>query len=192
MAVESIELTVEIPARPERVFRAWMSSKEHSAFTSSDAKVDATAGGRHSAYGGYIHGWVLSVNPSKRRFVQAWRTTEFSPEHPDSVVSVKVSRAKGGATVSLSHTDIPEGQGARYLKGWDEFYFEPLKKYFSAPPKPRKAAKKAAEKVVKKASKKASKKAPKEPAVEVTEAEPKKTSKKSASKKSAKKASKKG
>ncbi len=184
MAVESIELTAEIPARPERVFRAWLSSKEHSAFTGSEAKITGHEGTRHSAYGGYIHGWVLSVNSTKRRFVQAWRTTEFSPEHLDSLVSVKISKSKGGARVTLTHTDIPEGQGARYQKGWDEFYFEPLKKFFAAPEKPRKAAKKAAEKVVKKATKDSAKKVAKKVAKDVAADAPKKSSKKKSSKKS--------
>ncbi len=191
MAVESIELTAEIPARPERVFRAWLSSKEHSAFTGGEAKITGHDGTRHSAYGGYIHGWVLSVSPSKYRFVQAWRTTEFSPEHVDSLVSVKISRVKGGARVTLTHTDIPEGQGARYQKGWDEFYFEPLKKFFAAPEKPRKAAKKAAEKVVKKAAKDSAKKAAKKAARAAASDTPRKPSKK-ASKKTSKKTSKKG
>ena len=186
MAVESIELTAEIPARPERVFRAWLSAKEHAAFTGGAAEIEAKERSRHTAYDGYIHGWNLTVNPSKHRFVQSWRTTEFAPEHRDSVVSVRISRAKGGALVTLSHSDIPEGQGARYLKGWEDFYFEPLRKYFASAEKPAKKVKKAIERAASESKKSAKKSA---------EKASKKSSKKSAkkaSKKSAKKSSKKG
>ncbi len=164
MSVESIELTAEIAARPERVFRAWLSSKEHAAFTGGAAEIEAKEATRHSAYDGYIHGWTLSVNPAKRRFVQAWRTTEFAADHRDSVVTVRVTRAKNGTLVTLTHADIPEGQGERYLKGWEEFYFEPLRKYFASAEKPGKKARKASERAAsesKKSSKKSAKKSAK-------------------------------
>jgi uncharacterized protein YndB with AHSA1/START domain len=177
MARETIKLSAVIPARPGRVFKAWLNAKEHGAFTGEAAAVEAKAGTRHSAYGGYIHGWTLAVQPSKRRFTQSWRTTEFAPGDVDSTVTVTVTRAKGGATVAIVHADVPEGQTERYQKGWEDFYFERLRKYFSTlgakPVRPAKAEKKAAKKAAKKkaekpvekpAKKAAKKKAPKKKA----------------------------
>lgn len=176
MARETIKVSATIPARPGRVFKAWLSAKEHGAFTGEAAAVEPRAGTRHSAYGGYIHGWTLAVSSSKRRFTQAWRTTEFAPGDVDSTVTVTVTRAKGGASVAIVHADIPEGQGERYLKGWEDFYFERLRKYFATlGAKPVKGPKKKA------AKKKAEEPKPKKKAAE----------KKSAKKKSAKKATKK-
>ncbi|MBI3740016.1 MAG: SRPBCC domain-containing protein, partial [Chloroflexi bacterium] len=64
------------------------------------------------------------------RFVQAWRTTEFPEDSPDSRVEVLLEAVKGGTKLTLKHTNIPEGQADSYKKGWEEFYFEPMKKYF--------------------------------------------------------------
>ncbi len=157
MARETITVNGEVPARPGRLFKAWLSAKEHAAFTGQAAEVEPRAGTRHAAWGGYIHGWTLSVDADERRFVQAWRTTDFSAGDPDSVVTVTVTRSKGGARVEIVHTDLPEGSGGRYQKGWEDFYLDPLRKYFAAldgaveeKPEAKKAAKKKAKKAAKK------------------------------------------
>lgn len=138
MPLEQIELSALIPAAPDEVFEAWMSAKKHAAFTGAAARVEARAGSRHLAWEGYIHGWVLKVGPG-RRATFAWRTTDFASHDIDSVVELTVRRAKGGSVVSLRHSDIPAGQGDRYTRGWDEFYFEPLRAHFE---KKKKAVKK--------------------------------------------------
>ena len=88
-----------------------------------------SAGTRHTAWDGYIHGWVLAVGAGRNaRF--AWRTSEFAASDIDSVVDLSMARTKGGTRVKITHTEIPVGQGARYAKGWEEFYFTPLTKHF--------------------------------------------------------------
>ena len=129
MKLETIELSAVIPGSPADVFKAWMTSKGHAAFTGAPATVERRAGTRHTAWDGYIHGWVLAVGAGRNaRF--AWRTTDFAASDRDSVVDLAMGRAKGGTRVTITHSEIPEGQGARYAKGWEEFYFEPLTKHF--------------------------------------------------------------
>ena len=140
MSTETIELSAVIAAEPDDVYAAWMTAKKHAAFTGAAAAVAARAGTRHTAWDGYIHGWVLKAGPG-RRATFAWRTTDFTPADLDSVVELSMVRAKGGTLVKITHHEIPAGQGARYLQGWEEYYFAPLTKYF-APKK--KAAKKTA------------------------------------------------
>jgi uncharacterized protein YndB with AHSA1/START domain len=135
MTLDKIELSAVIAASPEDVFAAWMSAKEHAAFTGAPAAIAARAGTRHTAWDGYIHGWVLKVGPG-RRATFSWRTSDFAATDLDSVVELSVGRAKEGARVKLSHWDIPAGQGERYSKGWEDFYFEPLSRYFAAKKKP--------------------------------------------------------
>lgn len=130
MALENIELSREVAASPDDVYAAWMNAKTHAAFTGAPAAVAPRVGTRHTAWDGYIHGWVLKVGPG-RRAVFAWRTSEFAPTDLDSVVELSVERAKGGARVKLYHWEIPEGQGERYAKGWEDFYFAPLDRYFA-------------------------------------------------------------
>lgn len=139
MPLETIEMSAVIAAAPDDVYAAWMTAKGHAAFTGAPASISARAGTRHTAWDGYIHGWVLKVGPG-RRATLSWRTSDFAPGDMDSLVELSMQRAKEGTRVKLTHREIPEGQGERYTKGWEEFYFTPLAKYFAA----RTAAKKTA------------------------------------------------
>jgi activator of HSP90 ATPase len=85
--------------------------------------------GKFTAWDGYIQGTTIEMEPN-RRIVQRWRTTDFPSNSPDSVVEVVLEEVENGTKVVLIHTEIPEGQGEDYKKGWKEFYFNPMKDYF--------------------------------------------------------------
>ena len=128
----TIEFTVStvIAAIPLEVYDAWMSSEGHSAMTGSPARVSASVGGEFEAWDGYIHGRNLELIPGKR-IVQAWRTTEFSADEPDSRIDI-VLEAQGEQTrLTLHHTGLPP-HGGQYEQGWVEAYFEPMQAYFEA------------------------------------------------------------
>jgi activator of HSP90 ATPase len=130
MKSESLKVSAVIPAPPQAIYKAWLSGKEHSAMTGSAAKATAKVGGAFSAWDGYISGKNLELK-SPSRILQSWRTTEFSPDAPDSHLEVLLEETKGGTKVTLIHTAIPQGQGASYRKGWISHYFTPMKQYFS-------------------------------------------------------------
>ena len=127
---ESIELSVILPATPQQVYEAWLSSQEHSAFTGDEATVDPTIGGKFTAHDGYIEGVTLELDPFQR-IVQSWRTTDFPAGAADSRLEVTLEEASSGTRLTLLHTNIPDGQGNDYKQGWKDFYFEPMKQYFS-------------------------------------------------------------
>ncbi|HTA18991.1 MAG TPA: SRPBCC domain-containing protein, partial [Polyangia bacterium] len=74
-----------IPARPERIYSAWMSSAEHTAFTGDKAVVDPLIGGVYSTFDGYSSGRTVDLQPG-RRIVQTWRAEDFPVGSPDSRV----------------------------------------------------------------------------------------------------------
>jgi uncharacterized protein YndB with AHSA1/START domain len=130
MPLESLRLLAILPVAPERVYGAWLDSAQHSRFTGDTAKIDAKVGGAHSAWGGYISGVQVELVPGKK-IVQTWRTTEFPTGARDSKLEIVLEpRGAGETTLTLLHTEIPEGQGEKYREGWAEFYFEPLRAYF--------------------------------------------------------------
>jgi uncharacterized protein YndB with AHSA1/START domain len=139
MAKDALDLRTVLPVSPARAFAAWVDAAEHAKFTGGEATSDPRAGGRFTAWDGYIDGTYLVLDPG-RRLVMAWRTSEFPADHPDSCVEVRFGAIDGGSELHLVHTGIPEGQGVRYESGWSEFYFQPLARYFASKPKP--AAKK--------------------------------------------------
>lgn len=135
MPLESIEISAVVPASSDEVWSLWMSAQGHAAFTGAAAVIAPQAGHRHTAWDGYIHGWVLNVGPGHRAIL-AWRTSDFAPTDRDSLVFFSVDRAPGGALVRLEHAEIPEGQGERYRQGWNEFYVQPLLRHLSAAKQP--------------------------------------------------------
>jgi activator of HSP90 ATPase len=158
MPTEDIRLSEIIPAKPERLFEAWLSSKEHTAMTGGEAKIEPTTFGRHSAWDGYIEGITLELD-RPRRIVQTWRTTEFPRSSPDSRLEVLMEAAAGGTRLTIVHTDIPEGDGGKYEGGWKENYLEPMLAYFGggAARKPKAAKQKKSKAKPKKKAKAATK-----------------------------------
>lgn len=118
------------PAKAAEIYKAWMSSEGHRAMTGSPAQVDAFVGGKFTAWDGYIYGSTLALEPSQR-IIQAWRTTEFPDAAPDSRLEIIFEELAEGTKVRLTHSDMPEDQVDSYRQGWEDFYFKPMKEFFS-------------------------------------------------------------
>ncbi len=127
---EEFTISTVLPATPEQVFRAWLSSEGHSGMTGSAARVEPRVGGSFTAWDGYITGRTAGLKPYTR-IVQTWRTTEFPDDCADSQIEIVLEPVEGGTKLTLKHTNIPDGQGDSYKSGWDESYFQPMKEYFS-------------------------------------------------------------
>ena len=132
----SIEFEVSdfVPASLDRVYSAWLDSDEHSAMTGSPASVYAKIGGNFEAWGGYIQGKNLELEPSSR-ILQLWRTSEFEDSDEYSLLEVLFESAEHGTTIRIRHTQLPE-HGMQYKQGWRDAYFTPMKVYFETKSKP--------------------------------------------------------
>lgn len=128
---ESFEVSTVLPASPESIYKAWLSSDEHTAFIGAGAEISAEVGARFSMWDGYIEGVTLELEPN-RRIVQSWRTTEFPPESPDSRLKIVLEEVEEGTRLTLYHTELPEGQGQQYQEGWEEHYFKGMREYFTS------------------------------------------------------------
>ena len=116
-------------AKASDLYNAWLSSEGHSAITGSPANVEGEVGGKFTAWDGYIFGSTLELTPDQR-IVQAWRTSEFPDEAPDSRLEILFEEVEGGTKVTLTHSDMPEDQVDSYQQGWEDFYFKPMREYF--------------------------------------------------------------
>jgi uncharacterized protein YndB with AHSA1/START domain len=123
------ELSCTLPATPEAVYEAWLSSAAHGAMTGAKAKASKKVGAAFSAWDGYIVGKNIELVPGNR-IVQSWRTSEFGPDDPDSTITIALTPDEAGARLTLSHKGAPDGQTAYETEGWRKFYFEPMKAYF--------------------------------------------------------------
>jgi uncharacterized protein YndB with AHSA1/START domain len=131
MPFDSLEVSTVLPATPERVYEAWLNAAQQAAYTGAAATGEAAVGARFTAWDGYIEGANVELQPPSR-IVQRWRTNEFPPSAADSTVTVLLEPEEAASTrITLRHTGIPEGQGDGYRQGWLDYYFEPMRRYFS-------------------------------------------------------------
>jgi activator of HSP90 ATPase len=128
MTIE-FEISALIPATPQEVYTAWLSSEGHSQMTGSSASVMAVVGGEFEAWDGYIRGSNLELDDAKR-IVQSWRTLEFNDDEPDSRLEILLEPVGNQTKLTLRHTGLPPN-GGQYEQGWVENYFEPMKEYFT-------------------------------------------------------------
>ncbi len=125
-----IDQVEHFSASPEVIYRAWLDSAGHSAFTNSKAKVDARIGGIFSAYDGYISG-VTTELVENERIVQRWRATDFPGDYPDSKLELTLTPQSGGTRLSLRHSSVPTINVKSYESGWREHYWQPLRAYLA-------------------------------------------------------------
>jgi activator of HSP90 ATPase len=125
------EVSDVVAAPPDVVYRAWISSEEHSAMTGSAAHVDPREGGDFDAWDGYIHGTTLTLEPFTR-IVQTWRSANFTGEHADSAIEVLFENEGASTRVRVRHSNVPDDQLGYEDGGWQKSYFDPMKAYFAA------------------------------------------------------------
>jgi activator of HSP90 ATPase len=127
---ESLSVFSIFPVPLKKIYEAWMDSDEHTAFTNSEAKIESRVGGEFSAWDGYITGKTITLEPFTR-IVQNWRTTDFNADDPDSLLEIIFEPMDSGCKVTINHSGLPDGSKDEYIKGWEDYYFAPMRGYFT-------------------------------------------------------------
>lgn len=130
MASESLLVSEVVPAAPDEIFSAWLDTNTHSAFTGETANIEPFVGGSHSAFNGYATGRFVRLE--KDHLIAAtWRSTEFPDDAADSHIEVTLEETVGGTTLTLLHTDIPDGLAEQCRDAWIKYYLVPLRQHFA-------------------------------------------------------------
>lgn len=130
MKVKTVRQRVIIPnAQPGDVYDAYMDSKKHEDVTGAAASIEASVGGRFSAWEGYIIGKNLELEKGKR-VVQEWSTTEWPEGYGPSRLELSFRAVKEGTEITLVQEEVPEEEATAYDEGWYEFYWDPMIAYF--------------------------------------------------------------
>jgi len=127
--MESLKMSVTLPVKADKLYKAWLTSKEHAAFTGGAAKVSSKVGGKFTAWDGYISGKNTELKANKK-IVQTWRTSEFPEDAPDSILEIDFEEKNGKTKLNLYHYNLQKGDAKKYRNGWRDYYFEPMKQYF--------------------------------------------------------------
>lgn len=127
------EVSDTLPAKPRRIYDAWLSSAEHALMTGSEhADISPDLGATFEVWDGYITGHTLDLEPGVR-IVQSWRTTAFTDDEGDSQITVTFKAEGAGTRVTVLHENVPDEHKGYENGGWQESYFEPMKRFFSVP-----------------------------------------------------------
>jgi uncharacterized protein YndB with AHSA1/START domain len=123
-------LTTTIPASAQAIYEAWLDSLAHTEMTGSEAVMSDKVGDEVEAWDGYITGRNLELVPGER-IVQSWRTTQFTDEHEDSIITVTLEETEDGTLLTLVHSNVPKEQISYERGAWQKHYFEPMQEYFA-------------------------------------------------------------
>lgn len=128
--VRKLEMTLDLPVPPGRLYRDWLDSAAHSSFTGSPALMSSELNEEYTAWDGYIKGKNLELQAPKR-IKQTWRTTDFPEDAPNSLLELVFEPVGEHTRLILRHSDIPDGQADQYEEGWMDYYFNPMREYYS-------------------------------------------------------------
>ncbi|MEN4012062.1 MAG: SRPBCC domain-containing protein [Chloroflexota bacterium] len=126
----TIDYSIEIPVYPERVYRAWLDSGEHSRFSGAAAHIEARTGGEFRALGGRVASRLTSLVPHER-IEQTWQV-EGLPLEQDSRITLRLEPTCTGCELNLRHQGLPAASSRALLAWWEQVYLRPLRAYFDA------------------------------------------------------------
>ena len=128
----SMRTTVILPVAPKALYKAWLSSREHSAMTGGKAKASPRKSGRFTAWDDHIRGKNLKLKPHWC-IVQSWRTSEFPNSAKDTQIELCIHPSgKTDTKLIFIHSKLTPKQVRQYRAGWRTHYWKPMKKYFAS------------------------------------------------------------
>jgi len=125
----SLHQEVAIKASAQQIYDALLDDKKFAAFSGAPATIDPKAGGSFSMFGGLIVGRNVEL-VANEQIVQAWRPTHWSAG-VYSIVKFDLKQNGTMTAITLDHTGFPEGEFDHLAWGWNNHYWEPLKKFFA-------------------------------------------------------------
>ncbi len=131
LEVTTITQKILIPkVSPKQVYEAYVDPKKHSEFTGSEATGKPVVGGKFTAWDEYISGKFLELEEGKR-VVQEWTSTDFPEGYLPSRLELTFREVPKGTEIVMVHSNVPKEIADETAEGWTEFYWVPLKEYFS-------------------------------------------------------------
>ena len=125
---KTIKQTIVFKASPHDVYEVLIDSKKHSKFTGSPAKISREVGGKFSIFDGWTVGENLELVQDKK-IVQTWCVKDDEwPKGHDSIVTFALKKANEGTELKFTHEKVPDDWVDSLTKGWEEYYWKPMKK----------------------------------------------------------------
>ncbi len=116
---------------PQEGYEAWMDSKTHGKMIDGDAKIENKVGGKYSVWDGAVTGQTLELDHRRHKIVQNWRY-EYDdwPKDAPSKITLEFVSYKNGCKLCFWQSNIPANHADEIAKGWKDYYWSPMQKYF--------------------------------------------------------------
>jgi activator of HSP90 ATPase len=101
--------------------------KADAAALQKPTKLSPNEGGAFTLFGGYIYGRQVELVPNEL-IVQAWRVLGW-PNGVYSIARFALVEENGATRVVFDHAAFPKGKAQHLAAGWQEHYWEPLRRF---------------------------------------------------------------
>ena len=125
---KTVKQKVIISASPQEVYDAYIDPKKRSEFTGYKATGKPVVGGKFTGIDGHIYGKLLELEDGKR-VVLEWTSTDY--DYGPSKLELCFNKVPAGTELDIVISDVPEDQADEDADAWTEYWWDPLKKYFS-------------------------------------------------------------
>lgn len=120
-----IHKTYFINAPVEDVWEALIDPDQIEEWSGDAAEMSDKEGASFKLWGGDIYGTNKEVLENKR-LVQDWYSGKWKEP---SILTIELFENNGETRVELVHENVPEEELGEIDRGWDSYYFEPLKEF---------------------------------------------------------------
>lgn len=134
MQTKNIQQIIILPCTPQAAYKAWMDSKIHGEIIGAHAKIDPKVGGNFSLWDDEMAGKTIELDEKKLKIVQDWRDNGSDwPKDYYSKITLEFTPTEHNQTkLIFTQTGVPEEHVKDIEEGWENFYWKPMKKYFSS------------------------------------------------------------
>lgn len=128
-----IEQTAILDCTPVVAFNAWLDSKQHGEMIDGSAEIDRGLDGKFSIWDGAITGETLEIDEKNHKVVQSWRYNDDTwPEDKASTLTIEFAIEGTDKTkIIFKQINVPEDMLENTSKGWKQYYWKPMQKYFA-------------------------------------------------------------
>ncbi|EKD86580.1 MAG: hypothetical protein ACD_37C00228G0002 [uncultured bacterium] len=123
--MKKIKRTYRINSSIEKVWQALVDPKTIYKWGAGPAKMSGELDFEFELWGGDIFGKNIEVIPNKK-IVQEWFGGKWDKP---SIATFKLSSKENETRIDFTNTDVPDAEFSDIEKGWDEYYFGPMKNY---------------------------------------------------------------
>lgn len=125
---QTIHQSVMLPAAAAQLFDMYLDPKSHEAITGAPVTISSKPGSAFGAFNGMLSGTMLYTVP-KRLIVQSWRSSHWSLDDIDSILTLTFSPAGDSGRIELVHVNVPDHDVQGVTEGWQKYYWDPWRRY---------------------------------------------------------------